>query len=122
MEETAWTCPLMIATKSMYVAVAMEWYVVAQGDTQKEATQGLEHLLMGYAAIYREHHAKNTPFIPPKPAPEDYQRVVTSGDHYTNPDPKWAEFCGADSWPIVGRGVIDMAQSGMRLVPRKSHD
>lgn len=110
LEEESWTCPLMIATKKLYVAVAMEWYQTAQGETPDKAVEALEQMLMGNAAIAFEH-----PDHAPKPSPEDYQRVATSGDRYINSDPKWAEFLGRDHWPIVGRGTIDMAQSKMRL-------
>ncbi len=114
LEEESWTCPLMIATRKLYVAVAMEWYQTAQGDSVEQAVQSLEMLLLGNAALRLDCPNHN-----PKPAPEDYQRVATSGDRYINPDPKWAEFCGTDHWPIVARGTIDMAKSEARIVPRK---
>lgn len=114
LEETCWTCPLMIATKTMYVAVAMEWYSTAQGETPEQAIERLEYVLMGEAAITSEHPDR----VPIIPAPEDYQRVAESGDAYVMADAKWAEAIGGNRWPIVKRGTIDMAQSKMRLVLR----
>jgi hypothetical protein len=111
LEEESYTCPLMIATRKLYVAVAMEWYQTAQGETPEKAILGLEQMLLCNAAIAWEH-----PGHAPRPSPEDYQRVATSGDRYTNPDPRWQAVCGTDHWPIVARGTIDMAKSEMRLV------
>lgn len=112
MEESCWTCPLMIAVKKMYVAVAMEWHQLAQGESVEDAVDSLEQLLMGNAAMMLRNPKHN-----PEPSPEDYQRVATSGQSYICADPKWRLHFGEAGTPIVARGVIDMAKSGMRIVP-----
>lgn len=114
LEEESWTCPLMIKTKKLYVAVAMEWYQTAQGESVDDAVDGLEQMLMGNAAIAWDH-----PDHSPKPSPEDYQRVATSGDAYICGDQNWRQHFGEEGLPIVRRGTIDMSQSRMRLVPPK---
>lgn len=115
LEEEAWTCSRQLTTRKLYVAVVLEWYVVAQGDTPEKAVAGVERLLMGYACIAHQHALQGTTFTPPCAAPEDYQRVITAGDTYINPNKDWAAFCGTDRWPVVQRGVIDMTKSGLRV-------
>ncbi len=100
--------------KTMYVAVALEWYIVAQGDTIEKAVEALKHLFMTQAAIKRQYPDSNDP----RPSPEDYQRVATSGDWYICTDPKWAAVCRKRR--VAKRGIIDMAQSTCYLVPKKA--
>lgn len=88
--------------RTMYVAVALEWHLIAQGSTIQEAIDVLERLFLTQAAIQlRYPDAKE-----PSPAPEDYQRVATSGDYARVGGPRVAQ-----------RGVLDMAQSQYRLEP-----
>lgn len=110
-EEETGDDAVMCSPVKMYCAVAMEWYQTAQGDTPEKAVQSLEHCMMGNAAIKLEHPSHEI-----GPAPEDYQRVATSGDIFISSHKGWNDVFGQRKWPIVARGVLDMEQSKMRLV------
>lgn len=97
-------------TKRMYVAVTLEWYVTAQGETIAHALHALETLFIGYAALQHVGVLGMTP----KLAPEEYQRVATRGDWVIHAQKSWREFTGRDRTPIVHRCVLDMAESKMR--------
>lgn len=96
-----------------YVAVAMEWHLAAQGDSVAEALEHLQHVLMTQAYLVSQR-----PEAMPKPAPEDWQRIATSGTHHRCADQAWAQFQAPGGTPVAHRCTIDMGQSSLRLVPK----
>lgn len=100
--------------KTVYVAIAMEWDVVVQGDTVDGAVHILEQMLFSNAVVQCEHQDS----APLKPAPEKFQRIATTGDWCIETDPEWAEIAG-DRNPVVHRTVIDMTKSQWRTTPFK---
>lgn len=97
-----------------YSAVALEWYMVASANTPVEAVKRLEHLLFGQGMLLLEF--RNSPHAGMKPAPEDYQRIATSGD-FVCTHTGWKTVF-PDSLPVVHRCVLDMNASRLRLVER----
>ncbi len=104
----------MISKVKAYCAVALEWYQTGSGRTPEQALQSLEHLLLATAALKMEHPTGREP----GPAPEDYQRVATSGEIFLSTHRGWNEMFGRNQWPIVRRGVIDMGKSKFRIVTK----
>lgn len=101
-------------SRERFCAVALEWYVVGTGDTIEAALRQLELQVIATAVIHTEYPDT----APPKPAPEDYQRLATSGDRHIFVNPVWRELVGEDGLPVVHRATIDMLQSQAQVTRR----
>ncbi len=102
--------------RTVYCAIAMEWYLTGSGKTIAEALHNLELVLFGQAVIYHEYPSSQQLLMA---APESYQRVATRGDVYIEPSAAWVRLFGTDRRPIVYRGIIDMAESQFTTAERK---
>jgi hypothetical protein len=115
-EETVYTDELCIATKKMYCAVALEWYIAAQGESVQEAVDSCERLLVQQAWMLAQDWHKR--FSLPEPAPEDYQRCRNSGDTFICTDSQWSQVIRP--CPIVHRADIDLETSKWRIVEKST--
>jgi len=113
LEDTVWTNELHIATKSMFIAIALEWYVVAQGETIEQALERVEIMLVTEAAMRKDPRFAH--YAPACCAPEEYQRLRNIGTHHRYLDAKWA----GPPTPIVRRADIDLTKTKYRVVERR---
>lgn len=92
--------------KTLYVAVSLEWHMVAQGDTVASALEQIERLLVGQVGLMSlPQFCMNKP---PKPAPRDYHHAWRTG-RFVCTDPTWSIVCRPSK--LHARKVIDTAMS-----------
>jgi hypothetical protein len=103
--------------KTLYVAIALEWHMAAQGDTVSSALDSIERLLVTQVGLLGlPQFCTNEP---PKPAPRDYHRAWRTG-RFICTDPTWSIVCPPSI--VHARKVIDTAMSRyvFRSDPRHS--
>lgn len=104
--------------ETVYVAIALEHYVVSQGPDLDDLREEMEQLL-----VVQEHLDANPIDVnhkPSGPAPEDYQRMRNFGDKIIHADKFWREKIGSP--PIVARWDIDISKSDWKVVNEEEDD
>lgn len=112
-EETTRTDPVTFleVPYTSYCAMALEWGVCASGKTAAEAVTNVESALFGQGLLILDF---GTESCVPKPAPEDWQRVRTSGTHWVCSSNEFREFFGDHEHRIVERCDLDMRKTELR--------
>lgn len=96
---------------TIYCGMALEWGMTGAGMTPEDALKSVEFVIFGQALLIEEF-----PFTGsvPKAAPEDWQRVRTSGTHLIHAEKHYRELFGEEGCRIVSRHDIDMRQTKLR--------
>ncbi len=101
--------------QTCYVAVVLEVYITAQGQTLEECRRSIEQVLFSQKVICEDFNCGW-----PGPAPEDYQRLRNSGDWHESVSPEWKTFCGRNQ--VVARWDIDLSKTKWKAVRRDDQE